>query len=939
MSRHLPEGKDRIDEYGRWPTVWPAPQRGDAAGWRPHRLLGWLRTLVWAVVFLVGVPAGLWWAFDDPRRRVGTGSELWEWADHPNSRLSGDMLIDAAIWVVWLGWAALALLLLGELVAAVTRLRLPMPHAPRHLRRLVFGLAGTTVVTVASTARTMPAVVAAPAEATPVPAATVSALPPTAGPATIQVAAVRYRYVVQRHDTLSKIARDWLGDERRWPEICRLNRHRHFPRVGGTLRDCDLIYPGWDLKLPADATPPPEATRQPPPPEPHPHGAKQPSPAPPQSTPAPDDGVAEAPHNPPTTAPSAAATTAPAAAPAPTATPTPTPSEAGAWPPTTSPGTTSPPADTETDAAPSTDHDGVRLPGGSFVPWTLAAATAIAWLHRRRRFTPAGDAEPGQLPAPVVELHRQVARNPDLPTPADLAERATAAPAVPLLPPGGIGLVGDGAHAAARAALVTYLASGGPHDPDRRGEVVIDGTTLTTLLGADAADLAPWPRLHVADNLDHALSILDVRLLHRARVLDEHSLTDLNSLHEHAPDEEALPPILLITEPPPPAAQMRARVTFGLGADLGVTALLLGPWPPGSTITISSDGHTRLVGGPAVEGFDGQVGVLDTADAAAILTTLREAHTGQPPARTLPTATPSPSPAPAAEADTGRDAEPAQPPPNQPAVVSDRRPGTKVRLRVLGTPTIDNITLPGRPLRSKAAELAVYLACHPDGADTATIAEHLVPDARLRAAKQQVHTNASNLRHVLGRAGGPRPGGYVLKHGPNARYRLDPASIDVDLWQLHDLLQRARLASLPVRADLLRQACNLYRAPLANGCDYDWVEPHREKARLWGIEAHLLYAEDLLKTDPQAASDLLDKAIALDRYNEQLYRTAMQARHALGDTDGIRTLLRALTKALADLDTEPDHTTTELAHELQARLRAQPGTGQVAPQHVTNFDH
>jgi hypothetical protein len=849
MSRHLPEGKDRIDEYGRWPTVWPAPDGGDGAEWWPYRLLGWLRTLAWAVVFLVGVPAGLWWAFGDPRRRVGSGSGLWEWADQPGSRLSGDMLLDVVVWVVWLGWAALALLLVGELVAAVTRLRLPVPHAPRHLRRLVFGLAGTTVVTVASTARTAPAVVV-PAEATPVPAATVSALPPTAGPATIQVAAVRYRYVVRRHDTLSKIAREWLGDERRWPEICRLNRHRHFPRVGGTLRDCDLIYPGWDLKLPADATPPSGAIRQPP--EPRPHG---PSVAPPPGTPVPDDddGVAEAPHNPTTTVPSVGATTAPAAVPAATPAPT-TAGRVGASPPVTaSPGTPPPPADTETGAAPCADHDGVRLPGGSFVPWALAAAiaaaTAMAWLHRRRRFTPAGDAEPGQLPAPVVELHRQVARNPDLPTPADPAERATAAPALPLLQSGGIGLVGDGAHAAARAALVSYLASGGPHDPDRRGEVIIDRSTLTILLGADAAGLAPWPRLHVVDNLDHALSILDVRLLHRARVLDEHSLTDLNSLYEHAPDEEALPPILLITEPPPPAAQMRARVTFGLGADLGVTALLLGPWPPGSTITISTDGHIRLVSGPAVEGFDQRVGVLDTADAAAILTTLREAHTGQPPAHTLTTATAPRPPAPAPDAETDR--EPAQRPPHPPAAVSDRQPGTKVRLRVLGTPTIDNITLPGRPLRSKAAELAVYLACHPDGADTATIAEHLVPDARLRAAKQQVHTNASNLRHVLGRAGGPRPGGYVLKHGPNARYRLDPASIDVDLWQLHDLLQRARLASLPGRADLLRQACDLYRAPLANGCDYDWVEPHREKARLWGIEAHLLYAEDLLKTDPE----------------------------------------------------------------------------------------
>jgi hypothetical protein len=81
---------------------------------------------------------------------------------------------------------------------------------------------------------------------------------------------------------------------------------------------------------------------------------------------------------------------------------------------------------------------------------------------------------------------------------------------------------GRWAHAAARAALVSYLVAGGPDDPDRRGEVIIDGTTLSTLLGAAAAALNPWPRLHVANNLDHALSIMDARLLHRARVLDEH---------------------------------------------------------------------------------------------------------------------------------------------------------------------------------------------------------------------------------------------------------------------------------------------------------------------------------------------------------------------------------------------------------------------------------
>src|SRR5262249_25823660 len=156
----------------------------------------------------------------------------------------------------------------------------------------------------------------------------------------------------------------------------------------------------------------------------------------------------------------------------------------------------------------------------------------------------------------------------------------------------------DGAHAAARAALVSTLASGGPREPDQRGEVVIDRATLSTLIGADAATLGPWPRLHIAEDLDRALSILDARLLHRARVLDEHSLTDLDVLRQRAPDEEALPPLLLISQTPPPGARMRARVSLGLGDGLDVSALLLGEWPHGSTIAVTPDGHTHVTAGP-----------------------------------------------------------------------------------------------------------------------------------------------------------------------------------------------------------------------------------------------------------------------------------------------------------------------------------------------------
>jgi hypothetical protein len=130
------------------------------------------------------------------------------------------------------------------------------------------------------------------------------------------------------------------------------------------------------------------------------------------------------------------------------------------------------------------------------------------------------------------------------------ASRAAAVPAQPALPTGGVGLVGDGAHDAARAALVMALAAGGPHDPDHRSEVIIDRSTLKILFGTGLDALRPWSRLQVTDDLDGALALLDQRLLQRARILDEHNVTDISSLREPCPDEEALPPMLLICPPP-----------------------------------------------------------------------------------------------------------------------------------------------------------------------------------------------------------------------------------------------------------------------------------------------------------------------------------------------------------------------------------------------------
>jgi two-component SAPR family response regulator len=69
------------------------------------------------------------------------------------------------------------------------------------------------------------------------------------------------------------------------------------------------------------------------------------------------------------------------------------------------------------------------------------------------------------------------------------------------------------------------------------------------------------------------------------------------------------------------------------------------------------------------------------------------------------------------------------------------------------------------------------------------------------------------------------------------RYRLDPALIEVDLWQFQAALEATRIASTDEeRLAACRQAVSYYRGPLCDGAGYDWTEPHAESAR------HRLYS-------------------------------------------------------------------------------------------------
>lgn len=761
----------------------------------------------------------------------------------------------------------------------------------------------------------------------------------------VAVSGQRYTVTVHPGDTLWDIAAVWLHDPNRWPEIYHLNAHRY--DQNGRMQGGNHIEPDWVLQLPDDATPPPDAR--------------------------------------PTTPPAAAAP--PADVPtAPPDSPSPQPSTSK---PSPSHGSTTPAAPpSKTRSSP-----GVTLNDG-WIPITLAAALAAAagvvWLRRRHRYTPkplssttADDPDLTPLPPAMNRVRHAVRhqtpepRKPSgtpQPTVADYTTAINAGqhldlpptgPSGPQLagfgdrtPIGRLSLIGPGAEPAARGLLVATLSAGSPDDPDAQGHVIIPADTLTTLLGTDAVHVGSLPRLQVTANFSEALLRAEELLIQRRRLLHEDDAADLAELRDRNPYHPPMPPVLLIADIPPTPLQARLTTTVHLGGPLEISAILLGDWPGGETLTVAADGHTT--GAP-----DDRLAVLDIPTTLTMLEVLREAHTGQPnpappveaPHRVNLAEPPSgnTSPPHLAEANSNEvhveavtepddvaahGETPAQSLADTPSTTTDDAPdpdaaasisdaaGTEqtqpfhrnvpVRVQLLGEPAIldrDGNPVPG--LRLHARELLVYLAVHRSGANLSDIMEAFWPNATVRRASQRLSTEAADLRRHIRQAAGDKAIQPIVNTG--SRYHLNPDLIDVDVWRFVDTLRQAATAADPsTKATLLRHAIEAdSRGPLARGHDYDWIDQPREKLRRYAIQVRLELADLLAADQPRAASDLVQEAATLDPINEALAQRAMRALAGIGDTDGVRAVLQGLRESLEAIDEEPADETVTLASDLQ----------------------
>ena len=237
-----------------------------------HRLADVGRGLValaGVALVVVGVPLALaaWVGWPLPSQ-VPTLSEIVDALRE--TYIPDEFLVKALALVCWLVWIELVASLLVEAVAYVRGRkagRVPLAGGlQRGAARLVAGVAllGAVFAT-----RGMPEASTLAGQPYPPlvqPAVTVSLEEaPVPPPGFDQLATTPEEeeaaptYLVQRRDTLWDIAERHLGDPFRWQEIFLINEG--CPQSdGGCLTDPDLIYPGWELRLPADAVglaPPP----------------------------------------------------------------------------------------------------------------------------------------------------------------------------------------------------------------------------------------------------------------------------------------------------------------------------------------------------------------------------------------------------------------------------------------------------------------------------------------------------------------------------------------------------------------------------------------------------------------------------------------------------------------------------------------------------------
>ncbi|WP_068927465.1 BTAD domain-containing putative transcriptional regulator [Planobispora rosea] len=831
------------------------------------------------VVIEAGIPAMLVRFAGWP---LPTAVPSWEGLRHAlMGPITDDVLLKILACPLWLLWAAFTVSLIVEAVAAARGVEIHVPMLGP-MQTVAAGLIGSLAITILPMDASL---MTGRAEPSMVPVAAAYEAPPPAP--VIRIRSERgfppeppgkRVHVVERGDSLWKIAGRKLGSGGRWRQIWKLNAHR-VQADGQVFTDPGLIEPGWRLDLPSA----------------RPEGQKAP------------DAVREQPRS---------VRPAQPASPAPSRSPEPavriSAPDASASPAAAAPEAASPVVLT------------VEIPSGGVVSLAFAAGISTAYaasrFHRRRRRIPPPASEgisiePEPEPAPAVKALRRahlrtyVEKGEDLPADRELMREAFSIDVPDKLVAGrredrtgaeiepaglSLGLTGPGAADAARAIVLDLL-----RQADRfRAEVVVGTADAQSLFGLAAEELEVMagavPGLTVVESADVAVERFTETHFTRSRMLVERGADDIAELRERDPGE-VLPAVLLV------ASVNDGLFDCGVGAILmsagrsGTGALLLGDWPPGTTCEVGENGLVRSAEGPKGTDLLGtRLFRLPTEDGAACLRQLADAHGGEPD-------------------DLLGEEETLD------AVVSAVWEGPElVRLLILGRPVI---RARGRtetvPLSGLQLQLFVFLALHPDGVTRDEICVALWPD---KAVDVGVHDPLRHLRNALKTATGYQDKGrrdapFVKAHGRS--YRIDPEMVSIDLWDFQAAVREARAArDDEPRISALTRAAELCRGVLAEGLTCEWIDEKRNPQTRIQADVLSQLAEFCEERDPEAALDALERIIVLDPDREETWRRIIRLQLRLGRRNQARNTAVLLRERLHEMGVSPVHETERLLAEV-----------------------
>lgn len=521
----------------------------------------------------------------------------------------------------------------------------------------------------------------------------------------------------------------------------------------------------------------------------------------------------------------------------------------------------------------------------------------------------------------------------------------------------GLGVVGPGGYAAARALVLTMLTG------DTQVTVLIPAGDLVRLLGVPvrAEDLPPAMR--VVEDLAAALDVLEPA-----------------ALPAGTPETVSPSPRVLITSTPA-GADERTRLQRLLDDEgqAGITAVLLGQWQPGVTAYITGTGIISATDPGLGEPLRGtRAFTLPDTATRELLALLRDAgpvprqrdpHPAPKPPHIPATASPvrdaeEPAPNPdrrsdsleitsgpvPADTQTSLAASPvaqpepvAAPPDASPTVSEDRHEPKNVAapivFSVFGAPALywrPDPTQPGQQreisgrFSPRLLELLVFLALHPGGVSRDALVDALWREHTPQRPAGVLRTILSRIRSALGDITTGAVSDVVLvEHG---QYRLDPSLTDIDYRAFADAVARRRAATTDTdRIAAYEEIVARYGGVLADGFDADWLPAAREATRRDALDAVAALARARVRTDPDYTLDLLETARAFDPHNELLYRDIMRLQHTLHRHEAISRTLTLLQTRLTEIDTTPTPETIELARRLRAHHTGLADIGTTGP--------